>query len=342
MLSPFTLDLFSGFQSNLSCSSVQRKFIGWERLRKCQRVETNLKNCGISCSTDGGWGEYGDWSECSAECGGGTQTRTRSCDNPVPAAGGASCKGDHQDTRECNTNQCRIGIDCFNEVDGNDYRGKIAVTKSGKKCQRWDSQYPNTHRLKSLGQEENYCRKAGDASLPWCFNGEGVDPRWELCDVPKCGDESQTGVGCWENEDRLSLGSGYTGSQNMTRKGYACQNWSTQSPNKHIFTPEEYGDKGIGNHNFCRNPAEKYNETWCYTTSPDMRWNWCEVPTCEPEEGKLWRMDLRCGPEYPLLDGTPAQCDPDNEQGFICCSPHGWCGHTAHHCSCPLCVNYGH
>ena len=52
---------------------------------------------------DGGWTEFGDWSECSAECGGGTQTRTRTCTNPAPARGGADCVGEGEETRECYT-----------------------------------------------------------------------------------------------------------------------------------------------------------------------------------------------------------------------------------------------
>ena len=55
---------------------------------------------------DGGYSDFGDWSVCSAECGGGIQTRTRTCTNPAPAHGGADCVGDSTETRECNTQAC--------------------------------------------------------------------------------------------------------------------------------------------------------------------------------------------------------------------------------------------
>ena len=55
---------------------------------------------------DGGYSDFGDWSECSAECDGGTQTRSRTCTNPAPANGGADCVGDSTESRECNTQGC--------------------------------------------------------------------------------------------------------------------------------------------------------------------------------------------------------------------------------------------
>ena len=42
--------------------------------------------------------------------------------------------------------------------------------------------YPN-----SLGRH-NYCRnpEPTNATSPWCYNGEGEDPRWEYCDISDC------------------------------------------------------------------------------------------------------------------------------------------------------------
>ena len=57
-------------------------------------------------AVNGGYTAYGDWSACSADCGGGTQTRSRTCTNPAPANGGADCVGDSSETRDCNTQGC--------------------------------------------------------------------------------------------------------------------------------------------------------------------------------------------------------------------------------------------
>ncbi|XP_078354722.1 uncharacterized protein LOC144639299 isoform X2 [Oculina patagonica] len=62
-----------------------------------------------ACAIDGG---YTDWSasECSATCGGGTKTLTRTCTNPPPSNGGRTCArlGPAKKTEECNTNKCPI------------------------------------------------------------------------------------------------------------------------------------------------------------------------------------------------------------------------------------------
>jgi len=50
------------------------------------------------------------------------------------------------------------------------------------------------------------------------------------------------------------------------------------------------------------------------------------------------RSDRRCGPEFPLDDKTPSECD--GESGNYCCSKFGYCGPGPDHCDCPECVDY--
>ncbi|XP_070576117.1 bone morphogenetic protein 1-like [Ptychodera flava] len=51
-----------------------------------------------------------------------------------------------------------------------------------------------------------------------------------------------------------------------------------------------------------------------------------------------WRDDYQCGPNYPLPDGSPAECDPNGI--YPCCSPYDWCGNTPDHCECPGCIDF--
>ena len=54
----------------------------------------------------------------------------------------------------------------------------------------------------------------------------------------------------------------------------------------------------------------------------------------------MWRNDGKCGSDYPLPNGTAAQCDPDGENP--CCNRlwNGRCGKSAEHCFCDGCTDY--
>ena len=45
----------------------------------------------------------------------------------------------------------------------------------------------------------------------------------------------------------------------------------------HDRTPTNYPSKGLGDHNYCRNPDDEKG-AWCYTTDPDHRWEYCDCP----------------------------------------------------------------
>eukprot|EP00122_Pirum_gemmata_P009817 Pgem_evm1s9062 len=56
--------------------------------------------------TDGAWSNWGSYSSCSKTCGSGSQTRYRTCTNPLPSHGGKICSGSHEETISCNTHSC--------------------------------------------------------------------------------------------------------------------------------------------------------------------------------------------------------------------------------------------
>ncbi|MDD2916305.1 MAG: hypothetical protein PHH70_00470 [Candidatus Gracilibacteria bacterium] len=63
-------------------------------------------SCGANKKVDGGWTAWSGFSSCSASCGGGTQSSTRSCTNPSPANGGSDCSGISSQNQSCNTQAC--------------------------------------------------------------------------------------------------------------------------------------------------------------------------------------------------------------------------------------------
>ncbi|KAL9955603.1 hypothetical protein ACROYT_G036947 [Oculina patagonica] len=60
------------------------------------------------CPVNGGYSDWAPYDKCSKTCGGGVQTRKRTCTNPPPASSGKDCSGLGPDTytRECNTIEC--------------------------------------------------------------------------------------------------------------------------------------------------------------------------------------------------------------------------------------------
>lgn len=73
-------------------------------------VFLNLKldylNKSWSFSVDGKYGDWSEFNKCSVSCGGGTQRKTRACNNPTPAFGGRTCEGPSVVTQSCNTHHC--------------------------------------------------------------------------------------------------------------------------------------------------------------------------------------------------------------------------------------------
>ena len=55
---------------------------------------------------DGGWAMWGDWTNCTATCGGGFKTRDRTCTNPAPSISGKSCEGNPIDVAACSGRKC--------------------------------------------------------------------------------------------------------------------------------------------------------------------------------------------------------------------------------------------
>ncbi|KAK2574393.1 Ectin [Acropora cervicornis] len=72
--------------------------------------QTVLQSCPIGCGfcrvEDGNWSVWGAWSPCSATCGDGQRSRSRSCTNPPPSGGGADCVGASQEIEGCNRRSC--------------------------------------------------------------------------------------------------------------------------------------------------------------------------------------------------------------------------------------------
>ncbi|CAC5360610.1 unnamed protein product [Mytilus coruscus] len=94
------------------------------------------------------------------------------------------------------------------------------------------------------------------------------------CPVSQCGSDDQwtTGyiVSCTD-EDCYTDSTTYQGKVTCTAAGIPCKVWSS-----HGGQAPSGSDKDT---NYCRDP-DNTGAPWCYTTDPDVTWDYCPVPKC--------------------------------------------------------------
>ena len=94
-----------------------------------------------------------------------------------------------------------------------------------------------------------------------------------------------------ECQTAADLGRDYLGYTSSTMNGRECQRWDAQAPHAHTRASATYplpemlaGGTASDGENFCRNPDGEIDHVWCYTTDPDIRWEFCSVRFCDESE----------------------------------------------------------
>lgn len=50
--------------------------------------------------------------------------------------------------------------------------------------------------------------------------------------------------------------------------------------NKNYEEKDFPDDSFTATENYCRNPSNSEGGPWCYTTDPNTRWQYCDIPAC--------------------------------------------------------------
>ncbi|KAL9970173.1 hypothetical protein ACROYT_G022503 [Oculina patagonica] len=84
------------------------RVVNAESFEKLDEQLDNIRE--TTCSIDGGYTEWSEWSKCSATCGGGVQWQSRTCTKPKPEGDGKTCKeqglGPAKQSKTCNNQPC--------------------------------------------------------------------------------------------------------------------------------------------------------------------------------------------------------------------------------------------
>ncbi|XP_030302722.1 plasminogen isoform X6 [Calypte anna] len=222
--------------------------------------------------------------------------------------------------------QVPLSEECYRSK-GQSYRGTTSVTVSGKKCQAWNSMFPHRHektpdRFPNADLRDNYCRNPDGDNSPWCFT---TDPSttWEYCNIKRCDEPTQeptqivSPARTAQNIDFTTHtisdcingnGKDYRGTVAKTARGRTCQEWSSQKPHSHkYFTPVTHPRAGLDK-NYCRNPDGDINGVWCFTTDPEKKWEYCEIPRCSSSEHDCGKVPVRSEKtceQYSMCDASP-------------------------------------
>ncbi|XP_066278201.1 tissue-type plasminogen activator-like [Branchiostoma lanceolatum] len=164
--------------------------------------------------------------------------------------------------------------ECYRRENGGvKYQGILHVSETGESCVNWNE----TDVVFAGSGGHNHCRapRPGDL-VPWCYvrteEGQLVERR---CDIQHC-------TVCY-----TVTGADYRGNQSRPEPGgKPCVSWTDRGTynNKGVHAHnQEYRNRGIGEHNYCRNPST-YFSPWCYTGRGQTNYRPCLILDCKGKD----------------------------------------------------------
>nr|XP_022335242.1 semaphorin-5B-like [Crassostrea virginica]XP_022335250.1 semaphorin-5B-like [Crassostrea virginica]XP_022335258.1 semaphorin-5B-like [Crassostrea virginica]XP_022335266.1 semaphorin-5B-like [Crassostrea virginica] len=170
---------------------------------------------------DGNWSVWTPWSNCTANCNGGIQTRRRSCSNPLPQRGGIPCTGNKNEWRMCNSYTCKDE----QKLTGWTPWSNINQTANGHWIQRYrfacTASVPDPNLIKTshvkthtrfCTNENNTCYKPDKLEFNSSVDGDwSTWSQWSSCSAD-CGTGKQWRIRSCDNPQPIGFGQDCQGS----------------------------------------------------------------------------------------------------------------------------------
>uniref|UniRef100_A0A3Q3WIL6 Prothrombin n=1 Tax=Mola mola TaxID=94237 RepID=A0A3Q3WIL6_MOLML len=99
-------------------------------------------------------------------------------------------------------------------------------------------------------------------------------------ELPRTNDNINIVKQCIEGHCISGRGEHYEGNINITKSGKLCQQWKSSFPHPIIREFNASEPNSILQENFCRNPDNRPEGPWCFTTDPTVQKEACKVPIC--------------------------------------------------------------
>ncbi|WAR18811.1 HMCN1-like protein [Mya arenaria] len=309
-----------------TCTNPEPRYGGLD----CVGDSTDSTSCYDGpCPIDGGFTSWSTWGTCTMTCGGGTQSRSRTCTNPEPQYGGLDCDDVSTESQSCNDGPCPIdgGYALWSSWDACSVTCGDGIESRSRSCTSPEPQYGGMDcigdSVESQPCNDGQCPIVGGYTLWSSWDAcsatcdDGTQSRTRSCTNPEpqngglnCVGDSSESQSC--NDGPCPVEGGYTVWSDWDACSVTCDD-GTQSRSRTCTNPEpQYGGLDCVGDSTETQPCTDGPCPVDGGFTPWSSWNACSV-TCDDGTQSRSRTCSNPEPQYGGLD-----CVGDSTESQSC------------------------